>query len=150
MAATAEQLKRMREARWSDPQQRQRLAQRNRARAKHAHKPGPNSQFTIAPPPKPAVETAHAATLTFLSELRLGLLTDSELVTRFREAEQRAQQLTRLTGPLATNASGEITQLRVDMLALQVEIQRRQLSRFQRQQAAGPPVLHSPHHLTVR
>lgn len=58
-------------------------------------------------------------------------MTDAELSVGFREAEARVQQLIRLAGPLAVNASGEIAQESVDMLALQVEIQRRQLTKCQ-------------------
>ena len=127
MAATAEQLKRAREARWSNPAQRQALAERNRARVKV--KPGRESMLTIAASvTKP--QPVHTQEIAFLSELKLGLLADQELADRFREAETNVRQLSRLAGPLALNATGKLAQERVNMLSLQNEIQRRQLSRL--------------------
>lgn len=128
-----ERLRRMREKRWSDPKQREQLAARNKARARHAHKPTDAQKFSISKAPAKAVEVAHTQTLNFLSELRLGLLTDAELATRFRESEARVRQLSRLAGPLAFNATGDMVQLRVDMLTLQSEIRRRKLRECQKE-----------------
>ena len=102
MASTSktsyENLRRAREARWSDPAQRQALAERNRARSSkpgsawRRTKPGRSSMITISPIPAKTVETAHVQTVNFLSELRLNLLSDKELETSLREKVAHLQQ----------------------------------------------------------
>ena len=141
MINRTENLRRAREARWSDPAQRQALAERNRARTGKVTgsswrrtKPGKASMITISPTPA-KVEPVSVREIQFLSDLRLSLLTNEELAAKFGESQARVQQLSRLAGPLALNASGDLAQERVNMLAMQTEIQRRQLARCQREQA---------------
>jgi hypothetical protein len=102
---------------------------------KHAHAPVPASKkFTVSAAPKPAVETAHVATVNFISELRVGLTSTAELEQALRERQARLQQLERMP-KLLRDAALDYQQTKADMLLFQNELMKRKLSRLQREQS---------------
>lgn len=93
-------------------------------------KPGKASMITIVPAPKSAVELAHVHTVQFLSELRVGMMSDSELEQALREKRARLQQLERMP-KLIRDAAPDYQQARADVLSFQNELMKRHLSRCQ-------------------
>jgi hypothetical protein len=100
-------------------------------RSKHAHQPVSQSKaFTITPAPKHAVEAAHAQTVQFLSELRVGLMADSELDAAISDRQTRLHAIERLP-KMFRDTSSDYQQLKADLLAFSNEVLKRQLSRLQ-------------------
>lgn len=104
-------------------------------------KPGRASMLTITPAPKQSVESAHAHTVQFLSELRVGLMSEAELEQALRERQARLLQLERMP-KLLRDAAPDYQQTRADILSFSNEIMRRKLAKLQREQAQAHTVEH--------
>lgn len=98
----------------------------------HKTKPGRASMLTITPAPAKLVEQVRVQEITFLTNLRLGLMRTDELLAARNDREARLQQAARLAGPLKKVATMEENQLRVELILFDLELKRRALADCQR------------------